>query len=140
MNAVIIFSSKYGATRQYAMWLSEKLKCPMVDHKDKPKLDDYDTILIGSGVYMGKMQLTGYINKNKKTLCAKNTITFSSSVFQKDTGAGFKHFALPGRLKLDQLKGMDKVIAKMVGKKTGIVDFDRVNEKEIKPIVDYLNP
>lgn len=135
MDAIVIYQSKYGATRQYAMWLSEALKCPMVEAKDKPNLEDYDTIIIGSGVYMGKMQILGWINKNKKVLDKKNTFTFSASRFKNDKGAGYTHFHLPGRLKLSELKGMDRLITKMVGKKAGIEDFDSVDKKEIDSIV-----
>ena len=53
MNTIVIYKTKYGATKKYAQWISEELGCEAVDAK-KITVDDilkYDTIVYGGGLY-----------------------------------------------------------------------------------------
>lgn len=38
MNGVILYKSKYGATKKYANWLSEETRFPMIE-TTKAKID-----------------------------------------------------------------------------------------------------
>lgn len=51
MNGIILYQSKYGATKKYAQWLSEKTVFPCVETKQARISDvrEYDTILLGGG-------------------------------------------------------------------------------------------
>ena len=51
MNGIILYQSKYGATKKYAQWLSEKTGFPCVGTKQASISDvrEYDTILLGGG-------------------------------------------------------------------------------------------
>ena len=48
MNGIILYQSKYGATKKYAQWLSEKTGFPCAETKQARLSDvrEYDTILI----------------------------------------------------------------------------------------------
>ena len=53
MNAIVIYKSKYGSTKDYAMWIAEELGCEAKDAKSVKVLDllAYDTIIYGGGLY-----------------------------------------------------------------------------------------
>jgi stalled ribosome rescue protein Dom34 len=53
MNGIILYQSKYGATKKYADWISEETGLSCVETK-KAVIDDivnYDTIILGGGIY-----------------------------------------------------------------------------------------
>ena len=53
MNGIIIYKSKYGATKKYAEWLSEATGFPCVSTKeaDINKVAECDVVIVGGGVY-----------------------------------------------------------------------------------------
>ena len=50
MNAIVIYKTKYGATKTYAEWIAEELSCKAVDAKqvkiDNLKEYNYNTIAL----------------------------------------------------------------------------------------------
>lgn len=67
MKTLIAYASKYGATRDCALRLAEKFG-PDADVVDlnagaAPDLDGYDRVILGSPMYMGRIQ------KSVKRLC-----------------------------------------------------------------------
>ena len=63
----VIFSSKYGATKKYATWISEELGADLFDRADvKPsQISYYDIIVYGGGLYAGSISGIEFITKNK---------------------------------------------------------------------------
>lgn len=59
MKGIIIFKGKYGATGQYAEWLGKELGLPVFtpDNYRTEDIINCDFVIIGSSVYMGKLQL-----------------------------------------------------------------------------------
>jgi menaquinone-dependent protoporphyrinogen IX oxidase len=59
MKALIIYKGKYGATQQYAHWLSEELYVPVAttENYDEDYFSACDTVILGSSVYIGQLQL-----------------------------------------------------------------------------------
>lgn len=53
MNGVILYQSKYGATKRYADWLSEEtgFQCIETRKADINEIVTYDTIILGGGLY-----------------------------------------------------------------------------------------
>ena len=53
MNGVILYQSKYGATKRYAEWLSEEtgFKCIETKKADINEIIAYDNIILGGGIY-----------------------------------------------------------------------------------------
>ena len=52
MNGVILYQSKYGATKRYAEWLSEEtgFQCIETKKADINEIIAYDVILLGGGI------------------------------------------------------------------------------------------
>ena len=57
-SILVIYSSKYGATKQYATWIAENLHADLKEiHEVKTcELIYYETVIFGSSLYMGKLR------------------------------------------------------------------------------------
>ena len=55
MKTIVVYSSQYGATEQYARWLAEALDADLyaVRAISADVLGGYDCILYGGGLYAG---------------------------------------------------------------------------------------
>ena len=82
MNTIVIYKSKYGSTKQYAKWISERLNCKMFDAKDV-KVNDllkYDTIIYGGGLYAEVIAGVTLITKNIEKLKDKKIIVYTTGI------------------------------------------------------------
>ena len=52
-KGIILYQSKYGATKKYAQWLKEAtgFDCMETQKADIKKVQEYDTIILGGGVF-----------------------------------------------------------------------------------------
>lgn len=50
---VVIYQSKYGATKKYAEWLAEELLCDLIETKKATieQIEKYDVVILGGGIY-----------------------------------------------------------------------------------------
>ncbi len=57
----------------YAEWLGDALQMPLTVSTEisVTKLRDYDLIILGSSVYIGKLELSGWIKQNSNILSGK---------------------------------------------------------------------
>ena len=77
MKGIIIYQGRYGATRQYAEWLQEALKIPAFPAENVPNdLPQYDFLLIGSSVYIGKLEIRHWFKKNSAVIGSKKIFFF----------------------------------------------------------------
>ena len=86
MNAIVIYKSKYGSTKQYAKWIAESLSCKAVEAKTL-KADDlanYDTIIYGGGLYAEIINGVSLITKNAELLKDKKIAVFSTGITPLD--------------------------------------------------------
>lgn len=91
MKTLIAYATKSGASRKCAELLSAKLTdCSLVDlSKQVPDITSYDTVILGSGVRMGKIYkpMKGFIEKNRDALLTKKVAIYLchsySNTFQK---------------------------------------------------------
>nr|WP_312215200.1 flavodoxin domain-containing protein [Clostridioides sp.] len=79
LKTVVLYKSKYGATKKYANWLSEELSCDLIetDNARIDKLVDYDCIIIGGGLYAAGIAGLSFIKKNYGKLQDKKIIVFA---------------------------------------------------------------
>ncbi len=166
-NIVLItYASKYGATQEIAEKVGEVLKkegitVDVVPMKKVNKLADYQSVIIGSAVYIGQWYkpTTKFLQKNEKTLAAMPVWIFSSGPFGKgDPVELLKGWKFPlalkpmidrinpreivvfgGTMLPEKMSGMEKWIVKRVGGETGdFRDWEMINTwakkvaKEIK--------
>ncbi|MBO0454202.1 MULTISPECIES: flavodoxin domain-containing protein [Enterococcus] len=76
MNTLIVYASQKGSTADCAHYLKEQLtgEVTVVNVKEKiPKLDEFDTIIVGGSVHMMKIQrkIASFCSRYKKQLLEK---------------------------------------------------------------------
>lgn len=123
--------SKYGATKDYARLVGEKLNIPFFAASEvtNDMLKKAERILFFSGTFGSRIHIAKYMKKHKKILKDKDTILIFSGItpFDKQVIDGFylgnfkgtifqnrPYFYLPGRLDIQQLHGFDKFIINML--------------------------
>ena len=72
----ILFGSRYGSTRDASLWISEGMGgiSDAFDARENPDPSSFDSIILGSGIYSGKIDqpLEAYLTKNAPSI--SNTI------------------------------------------------------------------
>jgi menaquinone-dependent protoporphyrinogen IX oxidase len=86
MKGIIIYKGKYGATQQYAQWLATDLNLPVVNATERQSddLSLYDFIILGSSVYIGKLQLSNWISSNLPAIRSKKIFFFQVAATPPD--------------------------------------------------------
>ena len=132
MKGIILYASKYGATKRYAEWLAEKTGFDCVETK-KAKIEDvkqYDTILLGGGIYASGIAGLSFLKKNMAQLREKKVIVFcdgaspyEETAFQqivahnlKDSLAGLPCFYCRGAWDPDAMSLADRTLCRMLQK------------------------
>ena len=86
MSGIILYKSKYGATKKYAEWISEATGFRCVETKNA-KLDEvkkYDTIVLGGGIYAGGIAGISFLRKHFKELKEKKIVVFTDGASPYD--------------------------------------------------------
>ncbi|HME44957.1 MAG TPA: flavodoxin domain-containing protein [Syntrophorhabdales bacterium] len=67
-KCAVLFGSRYGSTRDASLWISEGMGgiADVFDARENPDLSSFDAIIVGSGIYSGKIDpsLETYLAKN----------------------------------------------------------------------------
>jgi menaquinone-dependent protoporphyrinogen IX oxidase len=162
MKGLVIYKGKYGATKQYAMWIGEKLQLPVASADRFPvdELPKYDYFILGSSVYIGQLEIKNWLKKNFSLLVNKKIFFFqvaASPVEQIEKREGYnsaslpphilnkiRFYYLPGRMIMRNLSGWDRFMLRMgarlvkdpIEKKTMLTDFDHVKKENVLPIIE----
>ena len=134
MNVLIIYASKYGCTADCAAYLKDKLSgnVKLADiNKTMIQLDEYDSVIIGASVYMGKISKTlrKFCTDNKGALLNKKAGLFLCCA-QSEQADSFLSGNFPSELiknaaatgnfgseaRLEKMGFLDKTIIKAVSK------------------------
>lgn len=144
MNGVILYKSKYGATRKYVEWLVEETGFNIVE-VSKAKIDvikKYDVIVLGGGIYESRIAGISFLKKNIKDLQDKKIIVFcdGASPLDEKSFEEIKKRNMKGELKnipcfycrgqwdLEVMSLIDRTMCKMLIKSISKKD---VNELQI---------
>lgn len=81
-KTIVVYSSKYGYTKRYAQWISQKLSCSMFDTSSikASALKEYDTIIFGGGMYAGKLRGMNFLLGAFEGIKDKNVIVFTCGI------------------------------------------------------------
>lgn len=127
---VVVYKSKYGSTKKYAEWLAEKINADIFENSDVTvaKLNEYDTIIYGGGIYANGIAGFSLIKKNYNKLKNKKLIVFAvvASPFEDGTIGAIKKnnfteemmgvdcFYLRGAFNYSKMKVPDKILMNML--------------------------
>ena len=166
MKGLVIYKGKYGATKQYAMWIGQELQLPVAsaDRFHINELSKYDFFILGSSVYIGKLEIKDWLKKNFPALQNKKIFLFQvagSPVEQIEKRKSYNeaslspailgniqfYYYLSGRMIMRNLSGWDRFMLNMgakltkdpVEKKIMLTDFDHVKKENILPVIDAIN-
>jgi menaquinone-dependent protoporphyrinogen IX oxidase len=165
MKGIIIYKGKYGATRQYADWLGDELYLPITESEDisKTLLTNYDFLVVGSSVYIGKMLIKGWLRKNVAALQGKKIFLFMVSgtppdkkeilerCIQASVPAEIRNsteiFFLPGRMIRKNLSWTDNLLMKIgtmfakgpEAKKEMQMEYDDVKKENLQELTTAIN-
>ncbi len=170
MKILVVYQSKYGSTRQYAEWIAQKLKADLVHLNDlDPKtLPNYETVIFGTYLHIGKLVDAIFLIQNWEVLKHKQLILFTVSgakpglseltKYYENSVPGYirekiKYFQFWGRVKnldftdslLIQFPKLAFKIGAMKGKKEDLerlktFDVDHVSQDFITPLINFVNP
>ena len=161
MKGLVIYKGKYGATKQYAMWIGQELHLPVASADRFPvdELPKYDYFILGSSVYIGQLEIKNWLKKNFSLLLNKKIFFFqvaaspvgqiekresyNKASLSSDILKRIKVYYLPGRMIMRNLSAWDRFMLKMgarftkdpVEKKKMLTDFNDVKKENIIPLV-----
>ena len=88
-NGIILYQSKYGATKQYANWLTEATGYDCLETKKATPaaVQPYETIVLMGGVYASGVAGLGFLKKNIVALKSKRIFVFATGASPYDEAA-----------------------------------------------------
>ena len=86
MKTAVIYASRYGYTRQYAEWLADDLGADLFDVRAVRAglIEQYDILVLGGGVYAGKLNGIEWFAGNAERLRGKKLIYFAVGLRNPD--------------------------------------------------------
>jgi len=164
MNGIIVYKGKYGATRQYAQWLGHELNLPVYTPAElqKKELSLCDFIIIGSSVYIGKLQVSQWLRSNLDVIRGKKIFFFQvagtppeeKEKLETYIRAGVpaeirddcEFFFYPGKMVMKELSWTDRFMLKMGArltkdpnaKKTMLTDYNQVKLENITSLANAV--
>lgn len=161
MKGLVIYKGKYGATKQYAMWIGQELQLSVASADRFPldELSKYDYFILGSSVYIGQLEIKNWLQKNFKVLQNKKIFFFQVAAspaeqFEKresynkaslpaDILKKIQFYYLPGRMIMRNLSAWDRFLLRMgakftkdpVEKQKMLTDFNDVKKENIGSLV-----
>lgn len=157
MKTLILYSTKYGCAEECAKELASRLggDTVLVNLKKEkvPPLNEYDRVIIGGSIYVGKIQkvITRYIDDHRSELKAKKLGLFFCCMSEGDMEKTQLKSAFPadltavaaatenfgGEFKISKMNFLDRFIVKKISK----VECDTKNllQKNIDRFVVLMN-
>lgn len=132
MRGIILYTSKYGATKRYADWLAEETGFNCIETK-KAKITDvlqYDVIVLGGGIYASRIAGLSFLKKYIGQLEEKRVVVFcdgaspyDETAFRqivshnfKDSLTGLPCFYCRGGWDMEAMGFVDRTLCKMLQK------------------------
>lgn len=132
MKGIILYKTKYGATKKYADWLSEDtgFEARDISKVKVTELSEYELIIIGGGIYASGIAGLDFLKKNYNLLSSKNIIAFcvgaspyEEKAFEeikrynmKDTLSDIPLFYCRGEWNMEAMSFIDRNLCKMLRK------------------------
>ena len=111
-KTIVIYSSKYGHTKQYAQWLAAELNADICDSKsvNVRSLKDYSAIIYGGSLYAGTNKAADLLVKHFEQIKGKKVALFTCGMFDVNSEANI----------IEINKELDKVITPEIRKQIRI--------------------
>lgn len=156
MKILVLYASKYGCTEDCTNYLKEKLhyevKTLNLKNTGMISLENYDLIIIGGPVYVGKIQkpVRLFCEQNLQSLLTKHIVLFMCCTTPEQSAEFFKsNFPAPllkhaeksvnfgGELRPNKMGFFDKKLTDLVSKLEP--KKNEILYRNIDQLVEYLN-
>ena len=155
---LVVYNSKYGHTKKYTQWLAERLNADVCESKNLKSalLDDYSTILFGSGLYAGSNKAALLIVKHFEQIKDKKVVLFTcgladvtnetniininkalDEVISPEIRNKIKIFHVRGGIDYDNLSIVHKTMMKMLHLKLSKTPADELNDEDREFMATY---
>lgn len=137
-KGIILYESKYGATKKYAQWLVEMtgFDLEQTGKFDSKKIAGYEKIILCGGIYASGISGSSFLRKNSELVKNKKTAVFcvGASPFDEKAVQEIRVHNLKGELKdiplfygrgawnLDKMSFKDRTLCKLLQKATAKKD------------------
>ncbi len=161
-KTAVIYKSKYGSTKRYAGWIALRLDADLYEVRDirVRDLDDYDTIIYGGGLYIGKINGIKFLIDNYEKIKNKKIIVFAVGMesnnidlnkktldmnFDEDMINNINVFNFIGAFDYSRLNLIDKILMKglksRISKKniTDMTDEDKIVLEGFDKLIDLCD-
>lgn len=159
---LIVYLSKYGSTRQYALWLRKAVPGDLAElGRDEPDISRYDLVIVGSYIRKGMIAASSFLDKNWPLLRDRQVILFTVSgtppghpaleasynrSIPAEMRSGITHHALSGRLIRKDLTLFDRILLFFgrtfekdeVIRRTMEKDYDHVRRENLQPLISNI--
>jgi menaquinone-dependent protoporphyrinogen IX oxidase len=164
MKGIIIYKGKYNSTRQYAEWLAADLNMPLAlsENIHKEQLQNYDLVILGSPVYVGKLLIRKWMKQHVAALQRKKLFLFVVCGTPPDKKERLQKYLqvsvpgeirnkcetyfLPGRMIMKDLSRWDRFMMKMgallekepEAKKEMRMEYDGVKKENLNDLLKAI--
>ncbi len=152
VRAVVLYKSKYGSAKRYADWIAKGAGADLFDISvfHKSFFEQYDTIVFGTSVRMGRISNIGFIKKNWKYIAGRRLAVFTASgapsddpvqqkVFEASLPADMQknmaYFPMQGAFDYKTLDTLDKFIMQFP-RFISLLRWWFTRDKEVKEFLD----
>lgn len=162
MKAAIIYSGKYGSTRQYAEWVREETGIPIFSAlQETPDLADLDFLILGSSIVVGAPTLKKWLFRHWEAIGHKpallftvsgtapghpDLITWLNTHLSPEMLAHFKYVPLRGRLDVTALPWWVRTMLRLAARMSNDPEaarrmkggFDYMDRDSLNPILEWI--
>jgi len=150
-KTLIVYFSIYGTTKEYAEWIAKELNGDIysINEFKENIINEYDIIIVGSGLYAGKVKGVDLLVKNYETLKNKKLVIFTCGLadyskaenmnsiynrlkkeFPEKIIEGIKIFYLRGGINYKKLNLKHKIMMGLLKKMVMKKGLHKVNEED----------
>ncbi len=165
---IVVYKSKTGFTEKYAKWIAEALHCDIVrfDGFNIEQMACYDIVILGGGIYAGRINGANLIKNNASSFSEKKVIVFAAGAsapipqeierYEKHSipqDMNIEFFYFQSGMNYTRMNGTDKLlmtafktILKLKKNKSAVEQgtndaiqrsYDYSNINQIDPLVNY---
>jgi menaquinone-dependent protoporphyrinogen IX oxidase len=157
-KTMVMYYSKYGSTKRYAEWIASELNGDIycIKNVNKNILEKYDTLILGSGLYAGKIEGINLLKYNYEALKYKKLVLFTcgladyskieninainkrlEKVFPKNIKENIKIYYLRGGINYKELSLKHKIMMWMLMKMIMKKGTENLNEENKEFLETY---
>lgn len=158
MKTLILYKTKWGSTHEYCEYIHSKVPNSdifSINEFNMLNLHEYQTVIIGSRVFMGNIEAVSFLTKNWKDLKTKSIYLFAVGLIERNNEASIasynkipeeirnsiKYIKVMGKVETPKLNFVEKMAYNMVKssveKKGKEFKANKMDLDSVKPVIEF---